>query len=163
MAIIDNKGRLFGKVNLLDLAVVLVVLAVAVRFGYQYVNPTSVLPEGEDKIIEVTMLLPQVRQPTVDQMKVGATVVESKTANVMGKIVDVKTQPAKVSGPAGEYESKYTVDALVTIRGNGRITKSVTMLNGLEMWIGGANFLVVGEWKGTGTTWDINQNPPERK
>lgn len=163
MAIIDNKGRLFGKVNLLDLAVVLVVLAVAVRFGYQYINPTSTLPEGKAQVIEVTMLLPQVRQPTIDQMVLGSTVVESKTSNVMGKIVEVKTQPAKVSGPQGEYESKFTMDAFVTIRGDAWITKNVTMLNGLEMWIGGGNFLVVNDWKGTGTTWQINENPPERK
>lgn len=160
MAILDDKGRLFGKINLLDLAVVLVVLAAVGYLGYGYMNPETTMPAGEDKKIQVTFMVPQVKQPTIDQLQVGTVVTESKTARTMGKIVAVKTVPAKVTGPAGEYESKFAFDHYVTVEGNGRVVPDgVTMLNGLEMWVGGQNFMVAGEWKGTGITWGIDKNP----
>lgn len=160
MAILDGKGRLFGKINLLDLAVVLVVLAAVGYLGYGYLNPNANMPEGEDRVIRVTFLVPGVKQPTVDQLQPKMRVKESKTLREMGTIVEVKTLPAKMTGPAGEYESKFAFDHYVTIEGPGRVVPDgVTMLNGLEMWVGGQNFLVSGEWKGTGITWHIDKNP----
>jgi len=153
---------LFGKINLLDLAIVLVVLALGARFGYRFVNPNAAAPAGQDKPLEVTILLPEVRQPTIDQLQKGVEVRDSKSGTVMGTIVEVKTVPSQVTGPQGEFISQYRFDHFVTLRGPGRVTDTTVMLNGLEMKVGRTNYMVTDLWAGGGPTWEINENPPNR-
>ena len=38
---IDEKGRLFGKVNIVDLLIILIVLAAAAFLGYRFLGPDS--------------------------------------------------------------------------------------------------------------------------
>ena len=50
MKLIDEKGKLFGKVNLIDLAVVMLILFLVVAVGYKVLGPkilTSPTAQGE--------------------------------------------------------------------------------------------------------------------
>ncbi|HYF93312.1 MAG TPA: DUF4330 domain-containing protein [Symbiobacteriaceae bacterium] len=166
MAIIDQKGRLFGKVNLLDLTVVLVILAVAGRFGYQYVKRDAAAPAAAQQIVEVQFLLSPVRDPSVTLLQVNNAkpiqIYDSKSQAYLGQIVEVKTSPAKVHGDDSEYESKYTFDHIITVRGTGLVSENGVTLGGVEMKVGRAQDLRTSGWAGTGMTWNVNSNPPER-
>ncbi len=165
MAVIDQKGRLFGKVNLLDLVVLLAVLAVASRFGYKYWNNRNAVPVGEDKTIEVTIKFAGVAQATVDQVVKGLVIQDSKTNDVLGEVVEVRTERVPTlsvtdDGRLQPFQDRF--DHYVTLRGSGRVSENAVTLNGFEMKIGRMNFVKSQMWAGSGVTWNINLNPSPR-
>jgi hypothetical protein len=162
--LMDEKGRLFGKVNILDLLVVLLVLAVAGRFVYGRMKaPTQ--NASQDQRLQVVFKLPGVSKPTVDALPVGTELFDSKSNNRMGKVIEVKAQPAKVlsytpDGRLVETTSTDVYDVYLTVEGPGRVSDNGVTLNGLEMRIGRANNMKSSLWAGTGITWGIT---PEQK
>lgn len=165
MAIIDQKGRLFGKVNLLDLVVVLAVVAVASRFGYKAIAGKQAVPEGEDKTVEVTLKFAGVAQVTADTVVKGMEILDSKTNNPLGTVVETRTQPTTtmfVTDDGRLQVQSDRFDHYVVVRGPGRETKSTVTLNGFEMKIGRMNFVKSKLWAGSGITWKIDLNPPSR-
>ncbi len=167
MAIVDQKGRLFGKVNLLDLVVVLAILAVAGRFGYQHYMGKQAAPTGEDKQVAVTMKFAAVQQPTVDNVPVGTAIYDSKSGGYLGKVVDVWSQPAtvfttSVDGRMFEAPSKDRVDFFMVVAGRGRVSPNAVTLGDFEMKIGRTNYVKSRLWAGYGVTWKIDENPQPR-
>lgn len=167
MAIVDEKGRLFGKVNLLDLVVVLAIVAVAGRFGYKHYMGKQAAPTGEEKQIEVTMKFAAVQQPTLDSLPVGTDIYDSKSGGYLGKVVDVRSQPAVVftvgdDGRMYELPSKDRLDFFVVVAGGGRVSPNMITLGDFEMKIGRTNYLKSRLWAGYGVTWKIDENPKPR-
>lgn len=167
MAIVDEKGRLFGKINLLDLVVVLAILAVAARFGYKAYKGRQAVAVGEDKVIEMTMRLPAVAEPTIKAIPVGSELYDSKSNTYMGKVVEVRQEPALVvttgdDGRVYEQPSKNRFDLYVIIAGKGRVSPNGVTMAGLEVKIGRTNFVKNELWAGFGPTWEINTDPKPR-
>lgn len=104
MKIIDNKGRLFGLINILDLAVLIIVLGILV-FGFSRVNKNTVAKK-ETKTAEITYEIKKVRQVTVDAINVGDPIYHYDKGTYIGKIIskDVKPFSEEV-----EYEGKYVM------------------------------------------------------
>lgn len=160
MAIIDGKGRLFGKVNLLDLVVVLAVVAVAGRFGYQKIAATAVAPGGQDKTVQVTFRLGMVQQATIDELKEGDVVYDTKSGNQLGKVAATRQEPANVvsMGPDGrfwQHESATHFDCYVTIAGPARTSDKGMSLGGIDVKVGRAVDLSTARWAGTGVTFAL--------
>lgn len=169
MAIIDEKGRLFGKVNLLDLVVVLVVVAGLGLVGNKFLGKPKSAAVVE-KPLEVTFLLPAVRKATVDQIQPGVKVYESKSANrpLLGTVVAVRNEPARVvitgpEGKVGEVVSQDKVDLYMTLRGTGTSGELSVFMGGIEMKVGRGYDMISKYWAGTGTATLINENPAESK
>lgn len=157
MSLVDRKGRLFGKINLLDLVVLLAVLAVAGRFVYQQFRSDEITAVGEDREIEMTFMLPHVEQYTIDVLTEGEAVYDSKSNTYMGKVVDVDKRPSVVvrEGPDGrlyESESDTKYDYFVTISGPGRVTSNGVTMGGIEVKVGRSNQYKSAFWAGEGTT-----------
>ena len=66
MKIIDEKGKLFGKINIIDLIIVLVIFALSAATFIKF--RTSDAYMSKDTIIEYTLLVENVRTPTVDAL-----------------------------------------------------------------------------------------------
>ncbi len=166
MKLIDNKGRLFGKINLLDLVVLLAVLAVAGRFAYGKLSGPAAAPTGQDQVIEMTFRLPAVTQWTVDAIQVGDEVYDSKSNTRMGKIVETWTEPAVVvrEMPDGivPHVSDTHFDLYVTVRGPARVSPNGITMSGIEVKVGRTNQYKSAYWAGSGTTVAFNLTPPER-
>lgn len=163
MAIMDEKGRLFGKVNLLDLVVVLAVVAVAGRFGYKYWMGRNAVPVGADKTIDVEMKFPAVAERTIEEVPVGSKMYDGKTNNLLGEVVARRFEPAMVmqyseDGRVYEHMSKSKFDFYVTVRGGGRVNENAITLNGIEMKIGRANPVKNQRWVGYPTIWRITED-----
>lgn len=69
MKLIDNKGRLFGKINVIDLFVLLVILFIAIG-GFVRMQQNKLGSENAKKI-EVVVHVEEVRQATLDGLEVG--------------------------------------------------------------------------------------------
>ncbi len=103
MVIFDKKGKLFGKISVVDILVVFVILAMI--FGafitYQKLSNKTVLTENNGLIqtpvadtLEVTLRVEEVRQMTVDNIKVDDEVFFDDTGKFFGTITDVTVEPA---------------------------------------------------------------------
>ncbi|HHY93319.1 MAG TPA: DUF4330 domain-containing protein [Firmicutes bacterium] len=137
---LDERGRLFGRVNIIDLAVLLLVLLVGARLGLksrllQAVNPSTARP------VEVVLVVEDVRQATADAMQEGENVLNSKSNAVLGKLVKKDVRPAlkeveTADGRLAQAESPFKKDVYLTIRGEGQVTPNVILLGGAELRVG---------------------------
>ncbi|MBQ9915356.1 MAG: DUF4330 domain-containing protein [Clostridia bacterium] len=98
--ILDKKGKLFGKISIVDIFVILVVLVMCVGafFTYQKINNreimtenTGLIPSSVADTLEVTLRVSDVRQMTVDNIQKDDEVFFEDTGKYFGTITDVKT------------------------------------------------------------------------
>ncbi|MEW6522495.1 MAG: DUF4330 domain-containing protein [Bacillota bacterium] len=93
---IDKRGRLFGFINVLDLAILLVLAALVAGVTYRLVYMgAGAQPGAEERPARLTVLVEDVRQPTVDAIKVGDVVRDHDNSMVFGTIVKKEVRPAQ--------------------------------------------------------------------
>lgn len=102
MKIIDNKGKLFGIINVIDLIFVLII-AVAVVGGARRLKRAPVISEAGQKG-KITYLVSDIRQVSVDNIKVGQKLYHYDKGTYLGEIVDVKSEPYREKT---EFEGKW--------------------------------------------------------
>ena len=87
---IDEKGRLFGKINVIDLGVVLLVLVIILgAFLFVFSDETGIT--AEEFSVRYTLRVSDVRDWTVNNIRVGDTVFSSGTE--AGTIISMTTHP----------------------------------------------------------------------
>jgi hypothetical protein len=91
---IDKQGRLFGRVSVIDLLVILVVVALASvlclrKTALDHTSPTSP--------IVYSLRLSGIREETVDCWQVGDQVFDEDSGIVIGVITAIDVQPAETS------------------------------------------------------------------
>ncbi len=100
---LDKRGKLFGKVSIVDILVVFIVIVMAIGSyaTWQKINNNIVLTENKGLVknnaldtLEVTMRFEEVRQNTAQALKVGDEVFMADTGKYLGEIVSVKAVPA---------------------------------------------------------------------
>ncbi|EKV02546.1 hypothetical protein Lepto7375DRAFT_4783 [Leptolyngbya sp. PCC 7375] len=153
MAILDSKGRLFGKISLLDIGAGLIILMVAVAIFFY--------PGASGSVAQVGAVNQEVE---VDVMTRGLTVLNPEqflndlkaegTTNIIirnqpyGQVTvkDVQALPRStaVSQPDGSVKSfpdprpelGFTADMLITLTGTAQITKDGPILGNSKVKIG---------------------------
>lgn len=147
MAILDEKGRLFGRINVLDLIVLLAVLGAGSWYVYdKFLKPP--VDVGNDTV-EVTFLVTPLRQESVDKVKPGMEIFDNRKPQFLGEVVSVRSELAKSFGPNGEVVATSSFfDLYVTVRGQGNITKSSVSLGGVAMKVGAEVPLSSNVWSG---------------
>lgn len=138
MKIVDNKGRLFGIINIIDLLVLLAVVALVVigvsRMGKGIVT-TSMTKEGI-----VTYEISDIRQVTVDNIIVGDPVYHYDKGTYIGEIVDVRIEPLKEkvdhNGRWIEAEVPRRFVALVDVKANLEETDQYYVAGGEQTRVG---------------------------
>lgn len=127
--VIDNEGRLFGKVSVIDLAVVLIVavMAVALYVKNNSLDASSTSSESNATIYFVAES-GQVADYIADAIKVGDKVYDKdrSSGGAIGEIVDIETSPSALM--AGTYRGEYVKapndeakSMRVTVKCNGSI------------------------------------------
>ncbi|RJQ24500.1 MAG: DUF4330 domain-containing protein [Peptococcaceae bacterium] len=105
MKLIDDRGRLFGLINIIDLFVVLIVLGVV----WGLLTRTAVLERLNrsyaEKPVEILFLVENVRQYTVDAIQPGEVVRELRSDETVGTIrtVEVRDYKEKVPDLEGNW------------------------------------------------------------
>lgn len=111
MKLIDEKGKIFGKVNIVDLIVVVVIVAiiaaVAVRFTSPKLNANNLTPASEDQYCYVTAFA-SLQVPEVAQsLKVGDHIAAGGKFTD-AEIVSIDVQPAAYIGVNSEGKAVYS-------------------------------------------------------
>ena len=126
--IIDDKGRLFGKINVIDLFIIGMFI-LAVCGGIYKFWPKSVLPDTHANV-RINFYVYEVPTYTVQNIKVGDIVKDSERNIEFGKVVNVEIGPSDsiaandkgefvLSAMPGHSSLKIGVDAKGTIAKDG--------------------------------------------
>ncbi len=93
MKMTDNKGRLFGIINVVDLLIILVAAAIVV-VGYKFLS-TAVTEPAEQKTQLVTMEIVKKRESFCQSIKIGDEVIEKVNNVPYGIVKAVSYKPAE--------------------------------------------------------------------
>lgn len=136
MKIVDEKGKLFGLVNIVDLLVLVAILLVIGGAAYKFKARGSG-GEGATRTVSVTVLAPALRPEMLTGIKAGDKMV-SGTSFTDVVIKDVKIRPAFMvttdsAGRRVEATDPYLKDLIVTVEGNTVISGGTINLGGQEI------------------------------
>jgi hypothetical protein len=133
--IIDDRGRLGGKVSVVDLLVLLLLAAVAV-FAFMRFSSDA----GQERPVKLTLTVEEVREPTVVQFEVGDSVHED-TGIYLGTIEDVTVTPTQQEVPTADGDLKgqpspVFSDVNLELRGTGTVSSSSIEIGGRPVRVG---------------------------
>lgn len=126
--LIDEQGRIFGVVSVIDILVVLiaVLLCFAVYTRFFVKAETSVSSAAQDKFTYEIMVA-SVREGTKNNLRIGDLVYESENGALIGVITDVSYKDAVTETPLsdgtyvlGPVQDRY--DVLLTVEADGLIS-----------------------------------------
>lgn len=127
MKIIDSNGRLFGKINMLDLLIIVSVIVLLFSVKVKFDKSPSQM--SSDKKIIYTVEVKDVRQPTVDAIYLEQkNIIDNDTKKDIGKIVNITQEKTKenvklVDGTYKVAEKEDKFDIVLTLETNGTETK----------------------------------------
>lgn len=94
--IIDNKGKLFGAINIIDLFLIIAVLGAVVFVGTKLMSG-SVLPSNQKFIVKY--YTEEVSDFAAEKIKIGDDVMDEPKNLNLGKVTDVKVSPSIIYSP----------------------------------------------------------------
>ena len=83
---IDEKGRLFGKVNLIDLIIVIIIIAALAFLGVKFLGPESTAANTQKAV--VSFYYEECPNYVADQLKAGDSVWDSGDNVTIGTVKD---------------------------------------------------------------------------
>jgi len=110
----DKNGKLFGKISIVDLIVLLLVVAVAVGTIYRFMSPAAAVDQG-DSAVNFTIRIDDVRDFTLINYHVGLRVYDRQTGQFIGHISSIESRSS--------YQPVPTFDGtIINAYRPGRIT-----------------------------------------
>ncbi len=135
MKLIDDKGKLFGLINIIDLLVILAVLLVAGGAYYKLKMQNS--GQGAAKTVTVTVIAPGIRPEMLTNVKVGDKMVSGDSfTNFVIKKVEIKPAYMISVDSAGQRVASYDPylkDMFVTLEGKTVISGGTIRLGGQDI------------------------------
>lgn len=154
MKIIDSKGRLFGKLSILDLGAALVILAVIIGvFVFPGTPVNSVAQMNTTKPIEVDLIVrglsvrnPQALVEQLQEVKKTKIIIRNQPYGEVD-ILSVEPLPKQVIVPQPDgsvkalpdprrQQDSFSANMLITLGGNARITSDGPVLGNSKVKIG---------------------------
>ncbi len=141
MRILDRKGRLFGKINIIDLTIILIIVLIAGAVYHVYFREDESAQVLAHRI-EYDIELAARPETLVEVIAVGDNIWDSVRGHYLGTVVDKQVRPAtKVSEDM--VKGKYIVakipnmyDVIITLEANGRVTPYSILAEGIEVKVG---------------------------
>jgi len=157
MKLVDEKGKLFGLINVIDLAVILMILAVGAGVVVKVVLPRFDSAVDRTKDVYVTVICRQKPEAAgIDLAEnIGASLV-ARNDFTNGTIHSVEMVPASAvstndAGIATESDHPYLKDIIVVLKGRADPAAAVFTLGAQEMRIGYTIYVKTQRVEITGT------------
>jgi len=140
---IDKNGRLFGKLSMLDIAVVLLFVAMVAAFVLRGGTTTFEQVMGANQEFEVVLAIENVRIYSVNAVNEGDMIFEQH-AGLLGQVIDFWHEPASdiVRRDDASFvvmESEYRYNLFIRLQSQGFINETS------GFYIGGNNHVVPGQ------------------
>lgn len=142
MRLIDERGRLFGWINIIDLLIVAIIVGGGSYYGVKRLQrgvPQAVA--ATEQQVQVTVRFQAVTDATARAIQVGDRFYHTQTNDFLGEVVATESRPSDILSVAPDgrfYEttSKQRIDLYVTISGRGRVAENGVLLGRSEVRIG---------------------------
>lgn len=157
MKIIDERGRLFGIINIVDLVILLVVVLFAGGLYYKLVAKQSITDKNHaDQEIFVTIKYTPMDEAELDGVNKGDQLVANNALqSIYVEKVEIRPEKAMMEkdGTLVVTEHPFEKSAYITIRGKASITDANIHMANQIIKVGREFFLktLAAEWKGTVT------------
>lgn len=152
MRLLDEKGKIFGLVNVIDAAIILVVLLIVAGAVYKLLLPKTYTPPTE---VQFVVRIPAIPPESARMVKVGDRMVAG-ASYVPVTVKQVNIEPAfttetDAAGRKVMARDPYFKDLVVTLEGSIPITTAQIKLGNQEIRAGREYFLksLTYEFKGT--------------
>jgi len=159
----DKNGKLFGKISIVDLIVLLLVLAVAAGSVWRFTSPTAALDQS-DATINYTIRIEGVRDFTLQHYHIGLRVYDRQAAQFIGTISGVRHtesyEPHTLhDGSIIWAQMPGRVTIYVDIEANGRITPNAVHVEGTyEIAVGSLRYINTKYVQTSGRIYSIDIN-----
>jgi hypothetical protein len=144
---LDERGRIFGKVSVVDILVLLVIVAVVAFAAIRLTGSSSATVP-----VRVTYTIEAVRQATVDALRQSVEVegtVRDDGGTVLGEAADIVVTPTseEFMTPDGQlkaFASPIFSDVNIIVLGEGRVSGSSVRIGSIPTRVGHKVTLVTG-------------------
>ncbi|MCT4564635.1 MAG: DUF4330 domain-containing protein [Maledivibacter sp.] len=145
MKIIDNKGRIFGLINYLDLMVLIIVALLVGKFFIldNDENSRELLNAQSNKEILLTYNIKGVKEVSIDSVKEGDVFRDVATKTVLGQVVKKEVVNSQIQTTDGDGKVIYSTvpdryDLMITLKSMGNVieTDSDIKLSNVNIKIG---------------------------
>lgn len=106
--LIDSKGKLFGRISIVDILIVVMILGVIGGVGYKFKKSSTSTPFAKKDTVQVTFYHPEANNYVEGTIKAGDIVRDKATGSVFGKVVSVSTDKAVSVGTNSEGQMVNT-------------------------------------------------------
>lgn len=116
----DKKGKLFGRLNIIDFIALVVVFLLIAGVGYKYVFTGVKSITNNPDLLQYTVSITDVRNYTADALEINDKIYDSKTDTYMGRIIGKEVIPykdyiTKTDGNVVLAEKPERVEVLLTL------------------------------------------------
>lgn len=138
----DKNGKLFGKINIVDILALIIVAVLIVGIGYRFTGKPTANVATHEKF-EYVVGIADVRYYTVDALEKMGDVYKAKTNEKAGKITKVEAVPymkptITADGSVQDIEIPGKYDVRITIETEGRIGETLYLdSSNREIYVGG--------------------------
>ncbi|MFZ5648382.1 MAG: DUF4330 domain-containing protein [Bacillota bacterium] len=152
MRLVDEKGKVLGLINIIDLIILMVVLLVA---GGAYYKFTHKSVQAKPVTVEFQVLIPHVRPELVDAIKAGDKMVQgSSYTSVTVKNVEIKPGFSINVDSRGQRVASYDPflkDIYVTNTGTTSLTSATINMGGQDIREGKEYYVKSRDYEFKGT------------
>jgi len=123
---INKEGKLFGKISIIDVIVILAVMVIGIGGYLRFFAPNARLV-AQPHEIEYVMRVHAVRRMSINALQQHGLIADMRTGEELGEIVNVTYEQAywEIALIDGDYVSLPVPDrynAIVTVRVDGRVS-----------------------------------------
>lgn len=139
--IIDDKGRLFGRVSIVDIIIVLVVLLALGGVGYKLTRTNAPTPFAKQDTISIDFYFEEVPDYVADYIKPGMTVRDIQKGFVIGTVKSISVDKSVVYAVADTGEIKVSTkpgykSIRMTVEGTGKFSETGVTFGSSEYYTG---------------------------
>jgi hypothetical protein len=128
MKLIDEKGKIFGKISFIDLFAIIIVIIIGLLFLQKgFLNSQLRENIGEEKTVQVTVFLQELTENQINVLREGSAKLQKTGRNANVNIVGIDVEQGKelVETKDGKIviaTNPLLFDAKVFVEGIGEIT-----------------------------------------
>lgn len=146
---IDEKGRLFGKINIIDLIVLLVIIAAVAIVGLSFAKGDST--ESQDTLV-MKYYIEEANDFVAEKVQVGDMLYDDNEEIELGKVTDVEIgEPVSWAGTADGQYVQVSRDGFSSMIITGEVAGTKTdigaEINGVKYGVGHTMVLRAGDAK----------------
>ena len=152
---IDKDGNIRGKVNIVDIFIVIVLLATVAFVGYRFLVQEDDTESADTEPVIIKFTSSEVNDYTARQLETGALVLDVNANKELGTAVgftidDAITYSVTDSGNAVLVSIPETKSVEVTIEGAGELDDNGLLIDGVRYGVGHSTVVFVGKCRLSG-------------